>query len=69
MAEMPTITIQGPPVGEIGRKRAFVEKVTDAASEMYGLPREIISVLIKENSAENVGVGGELLIDRRKREG
>lgn len=60
---MPTITIEGPQI-DVEKKRSLVKKVTDAAVEVYNIP-EII-VLIKENSPENVGIHGELLIDRRK---
>ncbi len=63
---MPTITIEGPPIPEIEQKRQLVKKIYDAASAAYGIPH--ITVLIKENSPENVGVGGELLIDRKQRE-
>ena len=64
--KVPTITIQGPLVRDLDRKRVFVGKVTDAAAEMYSLPKDIITVLIKENAPENVGVGGRLLVDRRE---
>ena len=35
------------------------------ATKAYGLPKETIVVLIKENSPENVGVAGKLIIDRK----
>ena len=61
---MPNITIEGPVLKDIGRKRKLVEEMTDAAVKAYDLPREAIVVLIKENRPENVGVGGKLIIDR-----
>jgi len=61
---MPNITIDGPVLEDIGRKRKLVEEMTDAAVKAYDLPREAIVVLIKENRPENVGVGGKLIIDR-----
>ena len=61
---MPNITIEGPVLKDIGRKRKLVEEMTDAAVKAYELPREAIVVLIKENRPENVGVGGKLIIDR-----
>ena len=64
--EMPTITVEGPPIKEIDKKRELVREVTNAAAKAYGLPREIIVVVIKENSPENVSVAGQLLIDRKK---
>jgi len=61
---MPNITIEGPVLKDVGRKRKLVEEMTDAAVKAYDLPREAIVVLIKENRPENVGVGGKLIIDR-----
>ena len=63
---MPNITIEGPAIKELEKKRILVKKITDAAVEAYGLPEEVIVVLIKENSPENVSVGGKLIIDRFK---
>jgi len=63
---MPTITVEGPPIRDIERKRKLVEEITDASHKAYGLPKDIIVVVIKENLPENVGVGGKLLIDRNR---
>ena len=63
---MPTITVEGPPLKDISTKRELVKEVTDAATKAYKLPRGIIVVVIKENSPENVSVGGQLIIDRKK---
>jgi len=63
---MPTITVEGPSIKEIEKKRALAGEVTDAAVKVYGLPRGTIVVVIKENSPENVSVGGKLIIDRKK---
>jgi 4-oxalocrotonate tautomerase len=60
---MPTITVEGPPI-DVERKRQLVRKLYDAAVEVYKIRH--ITVLIKENPPENVGVGGELLADRRR---
>lgn len=62
---MPTITVEGPPIKEIERKRQLVKKLTAAAIEIYNI--EHIVVLIRENAPENVGVNGELIADRRKK--
>ena len=61
---MPNINIEGPEIADLDKKRALVKELTDAATKAYGLPRETIVVLIKENSLENVGVGGKLIIDK-----
>jgi len=63
---MPNITIEGPPISELEKKRALVQEVTDAATKCYGLPKQVIVVVIKENAPENVSVGGQLIVDRRK---
>jgi len=62
---MPNIVIEGPFIQDIAKKRALVKEVTDAAVKAYALPRQVIVVLIKENKAENVGVGGTLISDRQ----
>jgi len=61
---MPNISIEGPRIEDVDKKRILVQEMTDAASRAYGLPQEAIVVLIKENSPENVGVAGKLIIDR-----
>jgi len=63
---MPSINIQGPPIKELDKKRTLVREVTDAATKCYGLAREKIVVVIRENSPDNVSVGGQLLVDRHK---
>jgi len=62
---MPVITVEGGNI-DIERKRQLVKKLTDAASEVYALPKEAIIVLIKENSMDNVGSGGTLISDKHK---
>ena len=63
---MPIITIEGPAIKDLDKKRKLVEALTDAADNTYDLPKGTIVVLIKENIPENVGVGGELIVDRAK---
>ena len=60
---MPTITVEGPPL-PTDSKRELVRRLTAAATEIYQIPH--ITVLIKENPPENVGVGGQLLADRHQ---
>jgi len=62
---MPNINIEGPVIQDLGKKRALVKELTEAAVRAYGLPKEAIVVLIKENSPENVGVAGELIVDKK----
>ena len=62
---MPVITVEGPKIEDLDRKRKMVKKLTDAAVEAYNI--EDIIVLIKENTADNVGVRGTLLVDRKEK--
>ncbi len=63
---MPFISIEGPIFKDIAKKRELAKELTDAAIKAYDLPRESIVVIIRENLPENVGVGGTLVIDRKK---
>ena len=61
---MPNITLDGPEIRDIEKKRTLVKAVTEAACQAYGLPRETMVVVIKENQPGNVAVGGILIADR-----
>jgi len=62
---MPTITVEGPPMA-VDKKRRLARGLWEAATAVFdNISPEAIVVLIKENEAENVCVGGELLCDRR----
>jgi|ETNmetMinimDraft_2_1059921.scaffolds.fasta_scaffold26520_2 4-oxalocrotonate tautomerase len=63
---MPNITIEGPEIKDIETKRQLVKEITDVVEKVYKFPREAYVVVIKENSGENVGVGGELVVDKFK---
>lgn len=61
---MPIISVEGPKIADIETKRKFVAELTDSASRAFGMPREAMIVLLRENSPENVSVGGCLICDR-----
>jgi 4-oxalocrotonate tautomerase len=63
---MPTIIVEGPPLGDLEKKRKLVAEMSASASAAYGLPLDAMVVLLKESQPENVGVGGRLLVDRKK---
>jgi len=63
---MPSVMIEGPKIENVETKRELVKEITDALEKAYKIPREAYVVLIKENSPENVGVGGKLIIDKDK---
>ena len=60
---MPIITLEGPEIKDGDTRRTLVRELTDAAARAYGLPREKMIVLIRENKPDQVAVGGELLVD------
>ncbi len=60
---MPVVTVDGGHL-DVEKKRQLCREITDALANAYGLPRSAYVVLIRENEAENVGVGGELICDR-----
>ncbi|KPK67888.1 hypothetical protein AMJ71_07880 [candidate division TA06 bacterium SM1_40] len=62
---MPTVVVDGPPMKSIEQKRTMVQRLTDAAAEVYGYDKMKISVIIRENPPENVGRGGRLIADLR----
>ena len=59
---MPVITIEGPKIADLAKKRKLVRDLTDAASKAFALPKEII-VILHETSPECVATGGELICD------
>ena len=61
---MPIVTVEGPKIDR-DQKRKMVQALTEAAAGVYGMDKEHIIVLIRENVPENVGVGGQLIADRR----
>jgi 4-oxalocrotonate tautomerase family enzyme len=63
---MPVITIAGRPLPEVEKKAVLVRKVTEAACEAYGMPRESIIVLIQEYPLANIGVAGGLVSEGAK---
>jgi len=65
---MPFIVINGPPIENMDKKRELVKGLSEVASKVYDLSIQKMHVLIKENSKENVGIGGQLLPDKIKAE-
>lgn len=61
---MPVITIEGPRIPDIDKKRRLVEEFTEAAVQAFGLNKDAIIVILHETSPECVASGGELICDR-----
>lgn len=62
---MPIIQLDGPPIKDLAVRRTLVQELTAAAAKAYNMPEEKIIVLIRENSPEQVSVGGTLIADRK----
>ena len=62
---MPVITIEGA-LTNVEQKRKLAKVLTREAAEIMSVPEAAFIVLLKENSTENIGVGGTLLADRKK---
>jgi len=62
---MPTIFFYGPKL-EKEKRRDMIKSFTETASRLTGIEKSAFVVYLRESSPENVGVGGELLEDRRK---
>lgn len=62
---MPFITFDGPEMSK-EKKAELVKRLTEASHDVLNIPEEAFNVLIKENSMDNIGVGGKLLSERHK---
>ena len=60
---MPVITIDTPKLTK-EQKEKLVKSFAESASEIIGMPVEAMVVIIRENEAENVGIGNILLCVR-----
>ena len=63
---MPTIFFYGPKLDK-EKRREMIKSFTDTAGRLTGINRSAFVVYLRESGPENVGVGGELLEDRRKK--
>lgn len=57
---MPVITIEGPETDK-ETKKEIIENLSKIVAEKYEFPIESITVLIHENSLDNIGAGGKQL--------
>ena len=60
---MPIITLEGPPVEDLDKKRQLIKEVTQAAVKFYDMPTKDIIIFLKPLSPDRVGIGGKLIID------
>ena len=64
---MPVITVEGPELPDMDKRRDFARRLTDAAVQAYGLPEEAMVVIFHQNPVECVASGGQLICDRQVR--
>jgi 4-oxalocrotonate tautomerase len=63
--DMPLIQIDGPRL-DVNKKRDLAKRITEVAMGVYNIPH--ITVIIRENSLENVASNGELIIDKQSKD-
>ncbi|MBN1531989.1 MAG: tautomerase family protein [Spirochaetes bacterium] len=59
---MPVITVESAGL-TLDQKRQLAESLTRTAAGIMKSPEQAITVLIRENGRENIGIGGKLLAD------
>lgn len=59
---MPVIIVESNPI-EVEKKRILVEKITKTVADVYELPEDTVTILIRELKRGDIGVGGKLLKD------
>ena len=61
---MPVITLEA---GKLNKeqKSQLVKEFTSTASKVMNVPEQAFIVLLKENEQDNIGVGGQLLSERK----
>jgi 4-oxalocrotonate tautomerase family enzyme len=64
---MPVITVEGPELPDMEKRRALARTLTEAAVEAYGLPDSAMVVILHQNPGECVASGGQLICDRPAR--
>ncbi|HHW25475.1 MAG TPA: 4-oxalocrotonate tautomerase family protein [Bacillota bacterium] len=62
---MPVITIEILRQ-DVEKKKEIAKALTDELHRITGIPKQAITVVFHENSADNVSVGGELLSEKQK---
>jgi 4-oxalocrotonate tautomerase len=64
---MPTIFFYGPKL-DTEESKEMIKSFTETASRLTGIEKSAFVVYLRESTPENVGVGGELLEDKLRRE-
>jgi 4-oxalocrotonate tautomerase len=64
---MPVITIEGP-VLSFEKKEKLAKDITQLASDIMNIPKDVFVVFIKENPYENMAQGGMLISEKLKKQ-
>jgi 4-oxalocrotonate tautomerase len=64
---MPTIFFYGPKLDK-DKSRDMIASFTETASRITGINKSAFVIYLRESTHDSVGVGGELLEDRKLRE-
>lgn len=56
---MPVVTVEASKKLTKECKKDLIEKVSQTVADEYGLPVQTISMIIIENTPDNIGVGGK----------
>ena len=63
---MPHLSVHTMKQPDLDKKRELAEKLTGVVTEVYGVPREAVSIEIWENEPQNISHGGQLLVDMKR---
>ena len=56
---MPVVTVEASKSVAKETKKEMIEKVSEIVASEYGLPIQTITMIIRENTPENIGVAGK----------
>lgn len=56
---MPVVTVEASKSLSKETKKEMIEKVSQVVADEYGLPIQTITMIIRENTPENIGVAGK----------
>lgn len=56
---MPVVTVEASKSLSKETKKEMIEKVSEVVANEYGLPVQTITMIIRENTPENIGVAGK----------
>ncbi|MDP2936763.1 MAG: 2-hydroxymuconate tautomerase [Dehalococcoidia bacterium] len=61
---MPLVTVEALEGRSVQQKRDLVKAITDAVVNVYGVPRDAVRVVLRNNAKEDIAWGGILFCDK-----